>query len=109
MPPGKMAAQAGHAFIGALHEAETTSPVDAAAYRADPPGTKVALNAPDEAALLRAQHRAEALGIPHFLVVDSGHVMPPHFTGKPIITALGIGPTTKRKAASITGKFALVP
>ena len=89
MTPGKSAAQAGHAYLGAFIEASKHTPEVAAAYAADPPGTKVALQATGPE-LFRAKFRAEAAGLPVFLVIDSG--CPNFFNGEPTPTALGIGP-----------------
>jgi PTH2 family peptidyl-tRNA hydrolase len=49
----------------------------------------------------------ELEGIPHKLIIDSGHIMPPHFDGNPIITALGIGPCCRDEIKNITKKFKL--
>jgi peptidyl-tRNA hydrolase len=114
MSPGKLAAQAGHAFTEALHVAGTDYDLDSDVhenylkYQTEHPGTKVVLCAPDEAALHRIYATAWKF-VPCTLVYDSGHVLPPHFDGKPILTALGLGPTTKAKAAPFIGKLALVP
>lgn len=86
MPPGKMAAQSGHAFVEAYLASE---PQRALAYR-DPIGTKVVCTG-SLFRILKAEAECERLGVPHALIEDSGHVMPPHFTGEPIVTALGIG------------------
>lgn len=114
MSPGKMAAQAGHAFCESLRSAEShwdqnDASSDYAQYVADPPGTKVVLEAPDEFALLRAYREAQERGIPAALIYDSGHVLPPHFDGSSILTAVGLGPAFRQKAAPITRRFALVP
>lgn len=98
MPPGKAAAQAGHAFLDSFLKAD---PDVAAAYLADG-GTKIVLIAPDEAALCRAQQQAVDLGLPCALVIDSGHVLLPTFTGEPIVTALGIGPAARDVLRPIT-------
>jgi PTH2 family peptidyl-tRNA hydrolase len=89
MPPGKLAAQAGHAFLQAFVRAP---PLLQAQYHADGIGTKVVLLAPDDATLLRLHSIADAAGLPTALIVDSGHVLLPHFTGAPVVTALGVGP-----------------
>jgi peptidyl-tRNA hydrolase len=68
MSPGKLVAQAGHAYLGAFLQ---TSPDVTAAYHADGIGTKVCLQA-RLPALLKAKDEAKRAGIPHFLVVDSG-------------------------------------
>lgn len=108
MPPGKLAAQAGHAFLESFRASKDSHPDTAAAYEADPPGTKVVLSAPNEYALRRAQFLCEQAGLPHFLVTDSGHVMPPYFDGRPIVTALGIGPCLREEVSHVTDRLALV-
>ena len=102
MPAGKMAAQAGHAFLEAFLASDRPSQDS---YRALSVGTKVVLQAsyPQilklEAKLKRVAFSAKVLSadihlihlIPWALIEDSGHVLLPHFTGEPIVTALGIG------------------
>lgn len=109
MPPGKLASQAGHAFLEAFLTAQKASPASAALYAADPPGTKVVLRAKNLFELERARLECERLGIPHALITDSGHVLPPHFTGAPIVTALGFGPATREEVGRLTRRLALVP
>lgn len=109
MPAGKLCSQAGHAFTGAFHEALKTSPDLIAAYLADGGiGTKICLVAPDLDALLAAHHKADQGGVPHALITDERHVLPPHFTGAPVITALGIGPARRAEVSAITRKFKLL-
>lgn len=97
MPTGKLAAQAGHAFLGAGLECQKKDPERMKKYLADYPGTKIVLEAtlPE---ILDLWTKAQKKDIPCSLIVDSGHILLPHFTGKPIITALGIGPLTKKEA-----------
>lgn len=95
-----MAAQAGHAFLDSYLVA---SPEAWAAYS----GTKVVLNVPTLTELLRAHEQARAAGLPHALIWDEHHVLPPHFDGKPIVTALGIGPVLRRDVHHITKRFRL--
>ena len=107
MTPGKLAAQAGHAFLGA-QLAATNHPdhsVHAKAYALETPGTKVVLSAP----LWRIRdlkRTCEGEGIPHFLVIDEGHVHPPDFTGDPIETAIGIGPIPRSISNRLMRKLA---
>jgi len=105
MPPGKLAAQAGHAFIGAL---EATPTERRLSYHKDPPGTKIVLAAPTVDHLLWASGELSCLDLGQFLVEDSGHILPPHFDGNPIITALGFGPATRDEVRRITRRFDLV-
>lgn len=99
MPPGKAASQAGHAFLDSYISA---SPDIAADYRRDGLGTKVVLTAPTEAALRNIHARAISLGLPTALIIDSGHIMPPHFDGSDIVTAVGIGPARRCEVKSVT-------
>lgn len=106
MSPGKQASQAGHAYLGAALQAD---PAVLAEYHKDfpqSPGTKVCLSGSLES-IIRARDKARDLGIPHFLVVDSGCA--DFFNGEPTITALGLGPIRRAQADHITRKFKLVP
>jgi PTH2 family peptidyl-tRNA hydrolase len=105
MTVGKLAAQAGHAYLDAFLEAP---PDVAALYRTDGHGTKVCLAARSLDELLLARELAKAHGLPNALVVDSGHVHPPHFDGSPIATALGLGPVTRDQARPVVGRFRLL-
>lgn len=105
MSAGKAAAQAGHAFLGALSAANGTSFADdTAAYLKEAPGTKVVLGAalPD---LERLADRLDRAGIPSFLVVDEGHVAPPDFDGSRIVTALGIVPLRRALSRRHLSRF----
>lgn len=105
MPPGKLAAQAGHAYVSALWAAKDISPESFNNYISDPPGTKVCLAARDDAELLALRDIAASMGIPYALIIDEGHVLLPHFDGSPIVTALGLGPATRREVASLTRRL----
>ncbi len=108
MPPGKMSSQAGHGYTESLFVCHEQSPHLFKRYRDKVnAGSKATLIAPDEEALLKAAKRCEAAGIPHALFYDEGHIMPPHFDGNPILTALGIGPVTRKDAKPIVSKFKL--
>ena len=99
MPPGKLAAQAGHAFTNAYLQAYNTNPEIAEQYECvGRIGTKSVLKAKSLIQIQKAKFEAELAGIPHSLITDSGHILPPHFDGNPIITALGIGPTNLEQA-----------
>lgn len=108
MRPGKMAAQAGHAFLDAFELCRMSDPIKAIEYQGDSHGTKIVLEAKNLTQLLRAKEMAEQEGLPCALIVDSGHYMPPHFDGNPIITALGIGPCRREEIKEITKRFKLL-
>ena len=109
MPPGKLAAQAGHAYTDALCEAQALNPDAADRYRIDGlGGSKVTLQAKNLNQLLRAYNEARAAGLPCSVVVDREHVLPPHFDGNPVITAVGIGPCTPAQVRAITKRYQCV-
>ena len=88
MTSGKLASQTGHAFLGA-HRRASSELQDQ--YNN---GTKITLSGTLDD-IENARKYCEEHNIPHYLMIDEHHIMLPHFTGKPIITALGIGPITK--------------
>ena len=89
MPPGKLASQAGHAFLESYLKSDS---VAQRKYRYDGVGTKITLRARHLDDILRAQFVCEQECLSHATIIDEGHVMSPHFDGSPIITAIGIGP-----------------
>lgn len=109
MPPGKLAAQAGHAYTDALWACLDQAPDQALAYRTTGlGGSKVTIQAKNLAQLERAARECAEAGIPHAVVTDAEHVLLPHFTGAPIVTALGIGPVTRAQCRHITKRFQVV-
>lgn len=106
MPPGKLSAQTGHAYGDSYEIARQIDPERAARYRNHAHGgSKVSLKAKNQSQLIKAYSHARALGLPCALVIDRHHILPPHFDGSPILTALGIGPCTKAEVREITKKF----
>lgn len=106
MDAGKIASQAGHAYVGAFLHANSNIQEE---YHKDfphSPGTKVCLKAKNLGQLLLAENAAKEAGIPYFRVVDSG--CKNFFDGKPVITALGLGPVTKKQIKHITKRFQLM-
>ena len=106
MAPGKIASQAGHAYLGAFLRCQESNPLLLADYLKDFPGTKVCLQAKNLDALLRAQAQAELFGIPHSLITDSG--CQNFFNGQPVVTALGLGPVNEQTIRQITRRFQLL-
>lgn len=107
MSPGKIASQAGHAYLGAyLASVAAVDPYRAQAldYGLLTPGTKVCLVASGKK-LMSVRAYCQSAGIPHFLVVDSG--CPNFYGGDPIVTALGIGPLSRKQAKPVVGKLRL--
>jgi PTH2 family peptidyl-tRNA hydrolase len=98
MNHGKAASQAGHAFL----DSYTIAPPDIRKAYIEDGGTKIVLQVPDERALVDIFHAAKMAKLPCAMVVEQNHIMPPHFDGSPIITAIGIGPVMRSEARSIT-------
>lgn len=106
MEAGKIASQSGHAYLGAFIHAEKDLQAEYHSEFPISPGTKVCLSCKNLSQLLRAKEEAEAVGIPVYLVTDSGCAN--FFNGEPTITALGIGPATKEQVKHITKRFQLM-
>jgi peptidyl-tRNA hydrolase len=108
MSPGKLAAQTGHAFLDTFDQCRKEYPDRAEQYHNGCHGTKVVLGAKSLDQILSTYELVRSVGIPCTLITDSGHVMPPHFDGEPVVTALGIGPALREEIRHITKKFQLV-
>jgi PTH2 family peptidyl-tRNA hydrolase len=109
MPPGKLSAQAGHAYTASLFECIDSRPDDALRYRRGiNGGSKVTLYCGNEDELTRLAERCLDACIPHAVFTDRGHVLPPHFDGSDIVTAIGIGPVARREARKLVKKFRCV-
>lgn len=93
MPPGKLASQAGHAFLGAFQSADDTR---RAAYCANGIGTKICLSVPTFKRLVDLHEQALAAGLPSVIIEDSGRNTT--FGGVPTVSAVGIGPLTSDEA-----------
>ena len=106
MSPGKIASQAGHAYLGAFVNASPSIQSEYHKEFPNSPGTKVCLSCKNLDKLLRAEKEAQASNISTFRVVDSG--CENFFEGKPIITALGLGPAAKEQIQHITRRFNLM-
>ena len=109
MPAGKLSAQAGHAYTNTLLLAQKNFPNLHEHYLTHKiTGSKVTLKAKNTSQLIKAYETCLEHNIPATLVVDENHIMPPHFDGNPIITALGIGPCKPSDVKFITKKFQCV-
>lgn len=106
MNSGKIASQAGHAYVGAFINCKNQNIINE--YHKDlpeSPGTKICLQG-NLAQIYRAQYEAEQAGISNFLVIDSG--CENFYGGQPIVTALGLGPANKEQIQYITKHFKLL-
>ena len=106
MGPGKIASQAGHAFLGSYLQTLKQNPDAAGLYLADGIGTKVCLAIPNLEWLLLVRDLLLQKDIPFVLIEDSGHKH--FFNGKPTITALGVGPAKREEIHKIIGRFKLL-
>jgi PTH2 family peptidyl-tRNA hydrolase len=97
LPPGKMAVQAGHAFLTAWRKALMHG-YDAAFDYADGLQVKIVLLAPDLAALERIKAKAEQRGVPAALITDAARTVLP----EPTVTVLGLGPMSKTDCNALT-------
>ena len=103
LPEGKLAAQAGHAFLGAWCKTYNDRPGMAIDY-ANGAQVKIVLLTANLGELFRVQEKAEGRLVATYLVVDAARTVLP----EPTITVLGIGPMTKTDSNAITRGLALL-
>lgn len=109
MTEGKLAAQCGHAFHEVIQHCCESNPELMATYKGSGHGTKIVMYVKNQGQLLRVYDELKAKGVPCFMVIDRGHVIPDsQFTGEPILTAIGFGPCTKDSVAEITKRCTMV-
>ncbi len=101
---GKIASQAGHAYLDAFLLAQSERPDSISQYKTNH-GIKICLQAKNLAALERAYEEAIAAGIPAVLITDLGYTV---FEGQPTVTALGIGPARKEEVHHFLKRFQLM-
>jgi peptidyl-tRNA hydrolase len=106
MPPGKLASQAGHCCSQSLIQFLIRNPERLFEFaESGYSGSRITLKAKNEAQLRRAYEEARSFDLPCWLFIDKDHILPPHFTGAPIVTGLGIGPATREAMRPITKRF----
>lgn len=109
MSSGKMSSQVAHASRLSLLEFISHNPHRASEFLScNSAGSVVVLQAKNQKCLEDIFTAAKAQGLPSALFVDSGHIMLPHFTGSPVVTALSIGPAARETMRSLTRKFQVV-
>jgi len=106
MGTGKLASQAGHAYVEAALNAQSNCPDRFSHYRRDGLGTKICLGVENEKQLLELQQRCQHQGVPATLITDHGCTN--FFGGKPTITALGVGPVQRHEIKPILGHLKLL-
>ncbi len=105
MSRGKMASQAGHAYLDAAADAMSKDLALFEDYQENH-RTKVALASDSLEKLLLARNRAESLGVPCSLVVEE---MEGFHGDHPTPTALGFGPCDRATSDRVTdGMFDLL-
>lgn len=104
MNSGKVASQAGHAFLDAYLQALALDPNLCLEYKDKHHGIKVCLAVDSLDKLLSAEEKAKQLNLPCALIHDLGYTC---FEGQETITALGIGPVRKDQIKSIIGSLPL--
>lgn len=106
MPCGKLSAQAGHAYAAVLRCASQKHSDRIGKYENPATGgSKITLEARNTNQLLKAYNLALGANLPAVVIVDHGHILLPHFTGEPVITAVGIGPCLQSEVAHFTRKL----
>lgn len=100
MKPGKIAAQCGHATLGAYRRAERSARPELKRwmYRGQ---TKITIRVPDVKTLVQLEKKCEAAGLTTYLVEDAGRTQIP--SGSRTVLAV-FGPVSKVDA--LTGKAA---
>jgi len=106
MQCGKIASQAGHAYLGAFVNSNLQLQSEYHSDFPNSPGTKICLKVDTLDQLLHIEKLAIDAGFSTFKVIDSG--CKNFFGGNPIVTALGIGPVTKSQIQSITKHLKLL-
>jgi len=108
MDAGKIAAQAGHAFLDAALLSIDQRPEQWADYKTNH-GIKVVMKSKSLAHLELAYADAIAAGIPAVLVTDLGYFgVSEDLAGKATITALGIGPAKKSEVKQVLKRFQIL-
>lgn len=109
MPTGKLASQACHAAKNVAIMAARQNPLLLDEYQGeDFLGTQIVMKSKNESHLLQAYEEAKEAGLITSLIIDRDHILLPHFTGAPIVTALGIGPATREQTGRILRRFSQV-
>ncbi|KAL6073565.1 aminoacyl-tRNA hydrolase [Balamuthia mandrillaris] len=102
MQAGKVAAQCGHAAVGAYKSAKKQS-VEAVKRWALFGSPKIAVKIPDEATLMEVQRAASKAGVPYHIVADAGRTQ----VESGSLTVIAVGPGPQSKVDQVTGSFKL--
>ena len=108
MDRGKIASQASHAVLDSYLEASEHRPDTIPLYKTNH-GIKICMAAKNSHLLEKAYEEAKAAGLPCALITDLAYCgLPDELLGKPIITALGIGPAKRSETDKILRRFQLM-
>jgi PTH2 family peptidyl-tRNA hydrolase len=111
MRKGKMVAQGAHASLGVfvqdvVHDSDSVIDLSPSVLEWLRTGqTKICVGVYSEEGLMFCKERAEALHLPHYLVLDEGRT---EFNGVATYTALAIGPADTETIDKITGHLKLL-
>jgi peptidyl-tRNA hydrolase len=97
LPAGKLAVQAGHAFLSAWRQAAATDSGKAESY-AETSQTKVALLAPNLQTLERIASKAKARNVSAVMITDAARTV----LTAPAVTVLGLGPMSRTDCNALT-------
>lgn len=103
MEKGKIAAQCGHAVLGAYKESTHRFPDKVGAWE-EIGQAKIALKCPDEQTLLRLERAAKSAGLVTYLVRDAGRTQ----IAAGSKTVLAIGPDDIKTVDKISGELKLL-
>ncbi len=106
MGKGKIAAQCGHATLGAFKKAQSAGEYwkDTLAYWESEGQKKIVIKVKTEEDLDQLTHDIKGQGIPCYVVRDAGHTQ----IAAGSKTVLGIGPAPSELLDPITGEFSLM-
>eukprot|EP00922_Rhytidocystis_sp_ex-Travisia-forbesii_P030635 GHVS01045229.1.p1 GENE.GHVS01045229.1~~GHVS01045229.1.p1 ORF type:complete len:169 (-),score=20.37 GHVS01045229.1:508-1014(-) len=103
MGKGKIAAQCGHAVIGAYRQAVKKEASILQMWSRHGEG-KIVLKIPDEQEMFQLCQKAKQAGLNHYLVCDAGRTQIPSGS----VTVLAIGPGPIKQVDEITGHLKLL-
>jgi peptidyl-tRNA hydrolase len=103
MPAGKLASQAGHAYLMSYLSASSCRQH---LYTANGLGTKICLGVTNLPKLLSLYNKLQALKLPCYLVEDTGRNTT--FNNIPTISTLGVGPVTSTEVKTLFKRLPLI-
>jgi PTH2 family peptidyl-tRNA hydrolase len=110
---GKAIAQAGHAYLDTVLSPNSLRNQDYQqahiVYLGLRPGTKITLDGGSEDDMHRLLERLAMTSIPHSQIIDSDHIELPDFDGRPVFTAIGIGPIFRCQMTGFLRRLPLWP